>query len=61
VEWLSIPGTPIHAGDRERSIEMVTCLADAYARDPAYTRIYGDPEAAAYVREVLHLHARTRM
>ncbi|MFL1377552.1 MULTISPECIES: MerR family transcriptional regulator [unclassified Nocardiopsis] len=61
VEWLSIPGTPIHAGDRERSVEMVVCLADAYVRDPAYTRIFDSAEDAEFVREALHLHARTRM
>ncbi|WP_436888930.1 MerR family transcriptional regulator [Nocardiopsis dassonvillei] len=58
VAWLAVPGTPIHAGDRERSIEMVRCLADAYVQDPAYGGIYGDREVAAFVREALHLHVR---
>ncbi len=61
VEWLAIPGTPVHAGDRERSIAMVTCLADTYVEDPAFARTYGDREGAEFVREALRLYARTRM
>ncbi|SHI38068.1 DNA-binding transcriptional regulator, MerR family [Nocardiopsis flavescens] len=61
VEWLAVPGTPLHAGERERSVEMVECLADAYAKDPAYAHIFRDAEVAEFVREALYVHTRTRM
>lgn len=62
VRWLSlIPGTPTADGDRERSIEMVTCLGDMYVDDPRFTGMYDDATGAAFVRDALHAYARTRM
>ncbi|MFI9589942.1 TipAS antibiotic-recognition domain-containing protein [Nonomuraea sp. NPDC052265] len=62
VRWLSlIPGTPTAEGDRERSIEMVTCLGDMYADDPRFATMYDDTAGAMFVRDALQAYARTRM
>ncbi|MFW5418255.1 TipAS antibiotic-recognition domain-containing protein [Nocardiopsis sp. CNT-189] len=62
VRWLAgIPGTPQAEGDRERSVEMVRCLGDSYVEDPRFVLMYQGPEGAAFVRDALHAHARTRM
>ena len=60
VEWLAtIPGTPAAEGDRERTADMIRCLGDMYADDPAFARTYGGPGGAEFVRDALHAHART--
>ncbi|QIS12170.1 MerR family transcriptional regulator [Nocardia arthritidis] len=60
VAWLTeIPGTPTAEGDRERSIQMVCGLADMYVDDPRFAATYDG--AAAFVRDVLHEYAKTRM
>ncbi|MEN3536768.1 MerR family transcriptional regulator [Microbispora sp. ZYX-F-249] len=62
VRWLSrIPGTPTAEGDRDRAIEMVTCLGDMYVDDPRFAGMYGDVRAASLVRDALRTYARTRM
>ncbi|RCV52904.1 MerR family transcriptional regulator [Marinitenerispora sediminis] len=62
VQWLSqIPGTPTADGDRERSIEMVSCLGDMYVDDPRFAGMYDDAAGAAFVRDALQMYARTRM
>ncbi|WP_067143279.1 MerR family transcriptional regulator [Microtetraspora malaysiensis] len=62
VRWLSqIPGTPTAEGDRERSIEMVKCLGDMYVDDPRFAGMYDDAAGATFVRDALHVYARTRM
>ncbi|WP_327085522.1 MerR family transcriptional regulator [Nonomuraea sp. NBC_01738] len=62
VRWLSqIPGTPTADGDRERSIEMVTCIGDMYVDDPRFGGMYDDAAGARFVRDALHAYARTRM
>ncbi|MEV4394261.1 MerR family transcriptional regulator [Nonomuraea sp. NPDC049607] len=62
VRWLSrIPGTPTADGDRERSIEMVTCLGDMYVDDPRFATMYDDADGARFVRDALQAYARTRM
>ena len=62
VQWLSqIPGTPTAEGDRERSIEMVTCLGDMYVDDPRFADMYDDAAGARFVRDALQAYARTRM
>ncbi|MEU3330185.1 MerR family transcriptional regulator [Streptomyces albus] len=62
IQWLSgIPGTPTAEGDRERSIGMVKCLGDMYVDDPRFAGMYEDAAAAAFVRDALHVYARTRM
>lgn len=54
VEWLrAIPGTPTHAGDRERSIAMIRALGNLYACDPGFVHSLGGPECAAFVRDAL--------
>ncbi|AYF78963.1 MerR family transcriptional regulator [Nocardia yunnanensis] len=59
VDWLrAIPGTPLHDGDRERSIAMVTGLARMYAEDENYAATYGGPEPAAFVRAALEEYVR---
>jgi MerR family transcriptional regulator, thiopeptide resistance regulator len=62
VRWLGqIPGTPTADGDRERSIEMVKGLGDMYVDDPRFAGMYDDDAGARFVRDALHLYARTRM
>ncbi|MEU8318065.1 TipAS antibiotic-recognition domain-containing protein [Nonomuraea sp. NPDC048881] len=62
VRWLSqIPGTPTAEGDRERSIEMVSCLGDMYVDDPRFAAMYDDAAGARFVRDALQAYARTRM
>ncbi|QFG21521.1 MerR family transcriptional regulator [Actinomadura sp. WMMB 499] len=62
VDWLrAIPGTPTADGDRERSAEMVRCLGDMYAADPAFADTYGGAEGAAFVRDALHEYVRASM
>jgi MerR family transcriptional regulator, thiopeptide resistance regulator len=62
VQWLTqIPGTPTAEGDRERSIEMVTCMGDMYVDDPRFAGMYDDAAGATFVRDALQAYARTRM
>ncbi|NSC19852.1 MerR family transcriptional regulator [Streptomyces albus subsp. chlorinus] len=62
VQWLSqIPGTPTAEGDRECSIAMVKGIGDMYVDDPRFTGMYEDAAGAAFVRDALHVYARTRM
>lgn len=60
VAWLTgIPGTPAAQG---RDVAgYVTGLADMYVADPRFAGNYGGTEGAAFVREVLHHYARTRL
>ncbi|WP_433873082.1 MerR family transcriptional regulator [Saccharopolyspora sp. CA-218241] len=59
VRWLAqVPATPLADGDRERSAEMVRCLAEMYAQDPDFAGTYGAPEVAAFVRDALLEHVR---
>ncbi|MFD7847896.1 MerR family transcriptional regulator [Nocardia sp. NPDC059764] len=59
IAWFrAIPGTPVADGDRDRSIAMVTAMADMYADDPNYAAAYGNPNCAAFVRDSLEEYVR---
>lgn len=57
VEWLKeIPGTPTHAGDTAKSIDMIRGLADQYETNPDFHVAFGTPEAARFAANALRLH-----
>ncbi|MEU1204306.1 MerR family transcriptional regulator [Nocardia sp. NPDC005825] len=59
IAWFrAIPGTPVADGDRDRSIAMITAMADMYADDPNYAAAYGNPNCAAFVRDSLKEYVR---
>lgn len=56
--WLSrIPGTPTHAGDHGRALEMITGLAHMYVEDPGLRHAFGGEEGSRFVRDALLRHA----
>lgn len=57
VEWFKeIPGTPTHAGDTAKSIDMIRGLADQYETNPDFHVAFGTPEAARFAANALRLH-----
>ncbi|MEC3953358.1 MerR family transcriptional regulator [Nocardia sp. CDC153] len=62
VDWLrAVPGTPLFDGDRDRSIAMLTCIADTYVTDENFTATYGGPLPATFVRDTLLEYTRRSM
>jgi len=59
LEWFKeIPGTPTHAGDTAKSIDMVRGLADQYESNPDFHVAFGTPEAARFASNALRLRVR---
>lgn len=59
VEWFKeIPGTPTHAGDTAKSVDMIRGLADQYESNPDFHAAFGTPEAARFAANALRLHVR---
>ncbi|MBM7769598.1 MerR family transcriptional regulator [Glutamicibacter nicotianae] len=59
MEWFKeIPGTPIHAGDTAKSVDMIRGLADQYETNPDFHVAFGSPEAAGFAANALRLHVR---
>lgn len=59
VEWLKeIPGTPTHAGDTAKSVDMIRGLADQYETTAEFHVAFGTPEAAMFAANALRLHVR---
>lgn len=57
VEWLKeIPGTPTHAGDTAKSVDMIRGLADQYETNPDFHVAFGTPGAARFAANTLRLH-----
>lgn len=57
VEWFKeIPGTPTHAGDTAKSVDMIRGLADQYETNPDFHVAFGSPEAAGFAANALRLH-----
>ena len=57
VEWFKeIPGTPTHAGDTAKSVDMILGLADQYEANPDFHVAFGTPEAARFAANALRLH-----
>ena len=59
VNWFAeIPGTPTHAGDREKSAAMVLGLADQYESNPDFHLTFGSEAAARFAADGLREHMR---
>ena len=59
VNWFAqIPGTPTHAGDREKSTAMVLGVADQYESNPDYHLMFGSAAAARFAADALRSHMR---
>src|SRR5690606_36525672 len=59
LEWFKeSPGTPTHAGDTTKSIDMVRGLADQYESNPEFHTAFGTPEAAGFTANALRFHIR---
>ncbi|WP_052462691.1 MerR family transcriptional regulator [Nigerium massiliense] len=57
LSWFAeIPGTPTHAGDRDRSAAMVRGMAALYETDPDFHETFGSVEAARLAAAALRLH-----
>lgn len=57
VEWFKeIPGTPTHAGDVAKSIEMIRGLAAQYELNVDFHTAFGTAEAAAFAAHTLRVH-----
>jgi len=57
VEWFKeIPGTPTHAGDTAKSVDMIQGLADQYDTNPDFHVAFGTPAAARFAANALRLH-----
>lgn len=57
LDWFKeIPGTPTHAGDAARSVDMVRGLADQYESNPDFHIAFGTAEAAGFAANALRLH-----
>lgn len=59
LEWFKeIPGTPTHAGDTAKSVEMIRGLADQYESSVDFHVAFGTAEAAGFAADALRLHLR---
>lgn len=59
LNWFAqIPGTPTHAGDREKSIAMVLGVADQYESNPDFHRSFGSRDSARFAADALRDHMR---
>ena len=59
LEWFKeIPGTPTHAGDTAKSVDMIRGLADQYETNPDSHAAFGTPEAARFAANALRLRIR---
>lgn len=59
LNWFKeVPGTPTHAGDHTKSVEMVRGLADQYEAHPDFHVAFGTPEAARFAAQALRLHVK---
>lgn len=59
VNWFAeIPGTPTHAGDREKSTAMVLGVADQYESNPDFHLSFGSEEAARFAANALRNYMR---
>ena len=59
VEWFKeIPGTPTHAGDTAKSVDMIRGLADQYETNPDFHVAFGTQEAARFAASALRLRVR---
>ncbi|WP_345470032.1 MerR family transcriptional regulator [Glutamicibacter ectropisis] len=59
LEWFKeIPGTPTHAGDTAKSIDMIRGLADQYETNPDFHVAFGTVQAATFAANALRLHIR---
>ena len=57
VQWFKeIPGTPTHAGDTAKSVDMIRGLTDQYETNPEFHVAFGTPEAARFAANALRLH-----
>lgn len=59
LNWFAqIPGTPTHAGDREKSTAMVLGVADQYESNPDFHLTFGSEAAARFTANALRNHMR---
>lgn len=59
LEWFKeIPGTPTHAGDTAKSVDMIRGLAAQYESDPDFHIAFGAAEAAGFAANALRFHVR---
>jgi len=59
LNWFAqIPGTPTHAGDREKSTAMVLGVADQYESNPDFHLTFGSEAAARFAANALRNHMR---
>lgn len=57
MKWFrEIPGTPTHAGDTAKSVDMVRGLATQYESNPDFHVVFGTAEAARFAANALRLH-----
>lgn len=54
--FASIPGTPVHAGDAEKSAAMVVGVAEQYETDPDFHQSFGSRAAARFAAKALRNH-----
>lgn len=54
--FASIPGTPVHAGDAEKSAAMVLGVAEQYETDPGFHQSFGSRAAAQFAAKALRNH-----
>lgn len=61
IQWLAeVPGTPTAApGNNFKS--YVIGLSEMYVADPRFSKNYGGPEGAAFVRDALQLYTRANL
>jgi MerR family transcriptional regulator, thiopeptide resistance regulator len=58
VDWFAeIPGTPTHAGDSDRSADMIRGMAAMYESDPDFHDAFGSLTAARLAAEALRIRA----
>lgn len=58
-QWFKeIPGTPTHAGDTAKSLDMICGLADQYETNTEFHVAFGTADAAGFAASALRLHVR---
>lgn len=59
MQWFKeIPGTPTHAGDTAKSLDMIRGLADQYETNTEFHVAFGTADAAGFAASALRLHVR---
>jgi len=59
MSWFAeIPGTPTHAGDKEKSTAMVLGVADQYESNPDFHLSFGSEAAARFAANALRNHVQ---